>query len=193
MSRCWRIVLPFAAALALTLPDLAPADERKHFETDLSGFHEVHGPSLGIGAIFSTGGGRLTLRLDERAREIRYELSYEFPDAAPISGVQFVNQAHLHFGQKHTTGGIPVWLCQSIDAAGPAGTPICPSPSGTVNGIIRPANVLGLAGQGLPAGDAGFDALVEALRTGAVYGNVHTDRFPPGEIRGQLGDHHSHD
>jgi hypothetical protein len=192
MSRCWRIVLSVAALLPLVVPASAGADERKRFETELSGFGEVHPPALGIGAIFSTGGGRLKLRADERAREIRYELTYEFPDAGltPVVGAQFVNQAHLHFGQKHTTGGITVWLCQSLDNAGPAGTPICPSPSGAVSGIIRPANVLGIAAQGLPGGEAGFDALLDALRNGAIYGNVHTDRFGPGEIRGQLGDHH---
>jgi hypothetical protein len=44
-----------------------------------------------------------------------------------------------------------------------------------------------LASQGFPGGEAGFDALLEAFHSGAIYGNVHTDRFPPGEIRGQIG------
>jgi hypothetical protein len=57
-----------------------------------------------------------------------------------------------------------------------------------VTGTIVPAQVLALAGQGLPAGDAGFDALLDALQNDAVYGNVHTDRFPGGEIRGQFAD-----
>jgi hypothetical protein len=193
MPRCWTIILSIAALVGLVLPGSSPADDQKRFETGLSGFNEVHPPNLGIGAIFSSGDGRVRLRLDERAREIRYDLSYEFPDAGAVTGAQFVNQAHLHFGQPSTTGGITVWLCQSVDAPGPAGTPICPSPSGKVSGIIRPANVLGIAAQGLPGGDPGFDALVGALRSGAVYGNVHTDRFPPGEIRGQLGDHRHDD
>ena len=62
------------------------------------------------------------------------------------------------------------------------------SPSGTVTGTILPAQVLPLAGQGFPAGQDGFDALLEALQSDAIYGNVHTDRFPSGEIRGQFGD-----
>ena len=111
----------------------------------------------------------------------------------PIVGAQFVNQAHLHFGQKHTTGGITVWLCQSADSPAPAAvaavTPICPSPSGTVSGTILPGQVLALPGQGLPAGQGGFDALLEALQNDAIYGNVHTDKFPSGEIRGQFADH----
>jgi len=170
-------------------------DNNRRLRTDLSGFHEVHPPNLGIGAIFSTGNGRLTLKIAKQSREIAYELSYQFPDAAatPVVGAQFVNQAHLHFGQKHTAGGINVWLCQSADNPAPAAvaatTPTCPSPAGTVTGSITPAKVLALPAQGFPGGEPGFDALLDALRSDAIYGNVHTDRFPPGEIRGQLDDH----
>ena len=138
--------------------------------------------------------GQLTLKINKQIRQITYELTYEFPDAAatPIVGTQFVNQAHLHFGQKHTTGAINVWLCQSADNPAPAavaaGTPVCPSPSGTVAGSITPANVLALPQQGFPGGEQGFNALLAALGSDAIYANVHTDRFPPGEIRGQVGD-----
>jgi hypothetical protein len=197
MKRFVETLMVAGALLPLTVPALDAAENNnRRLRTDLSGFNEVHPPTLGIGAIFSTGSGRLTLKIERQNREIDYELSYEFPDASdtPLVGAQFVNQAHLHFGQKHTAGGINVWLCQSADSPAPASvaasTPMCPSPSGTVNGTITPAKVLALAGQGFPAGDDGFDALLDALRNGAIYGNVHTDRFPPGEIRGHLDDHH---
>jgi hypothetical protein len=197
MKRFVKTLMVTGALLPLTVPAIDAAENNnRHLRTDLSGFNEVHPPTLGIGAIFSTGSGRLTLQIDRQNREIGYELSYEFPDASDTTlvGAQFVNQAHLHFGQKHTAGGINVWLCQSTDNPAPAGvaasTPTCPSPSGTVSGTITPAKVLALAGQGFPAGEDGFDALLDALRNEAIYGNVHTDRFPPGEIRGHLGDHH---
>ena len=194
MSRFALYLSMTVALLALTIPATGRAqDGNSRVRTDLSGFNEVHGPNLGIGAIFSTGSGRLTLKIDEKRREIAYELTYEFPDPSATAGTQFVNQAHFHFGQKHTTGGINVWLCQSADNPAPASvaasTPACPSPSGTVEGTITPEKVLALAGQGFPAGEDGFDALLAALRSNAIYGNVHTDRFPPGEIRGQIGDH----
>jgi hypothetical protein len=200
MNRIVRTIVATAGLLALIAPATGSAhddrdrDNNRRLRINLSGFREVHPPSLGIGAIFSTGSGRLTLKIDKQNRQIDYELTYSFPDAAatPIVGTQFVNQAHLHFGQKHTTGGITVWLCQSADNPAPAtvpvGTPTCPSPSGTVGGTITPAQVIALSGQGLPAGEDGFDALLDALQNDAIYGNVHTDRFPPGEIRGQFAD-----
>ena len=185
------------ALLPLTVPAIDAAENNnRRLRTDLSGFNEVHPPNLGIGAIFSTGSGRLTLKIDRQNRMIEYELTYEFPDATQpaLPSTQFVNQAHLHFGQKHTTGAINVWLCQSPDAPAPAPvaleTPVCPSPSGTVIGTITPAKVLALADPvGFPAGENGFDALLEALRNDAIYGNVHTDKSPAGEIRGQFRDH----
>jgi len=180
--------------VALIISATGSAQDGARLQTDLSGFKEVVGPTLGTGAIFSTGNGQLTLKINKQKREITYQLTYQFPDAAatPIVGTQFVNQAHLHFGQKHTTGGINVWLCQSADSPAPApvamSTPTCPSPSGTVAGSITAAKVLALAPQGFPGGEKGFDALLAAIESDAIYGNVHTDQSPAGEIRGQVGD-----
>jgi len=209
MNRSVRTIVATAGLLALIAPATGSADDKnddRRLRIKLSGFQEVIAPSLsaatpavfsaGAGAIFSTGSGRLTLTIDRQNRMIAYELTYEFPDAtAPmLPSTQFVNQAHLHFGQKHTTGAINVWLCQSPDALAPApvalDTPVCPSPSGTVIGTITPAKVLALADPvGFPGGENGFDALLEALRNDAIYGNVHTDKSPAGEIRGQFRDH----
>lgn len=192
MNRLPESVVLVAGLYALFAPVAGYADDGRHLRANLAGLNEVIGPNLGIGAVFSSGSGRIDLKIDKRNREIDYTLSYDFPNAAdtPVVGTQFVNQSHLHFGQKHTTGGINVWLCQSTDNPAPpavaAATPVCPSPSGTVGGTIRAAQVIALAAQGFPAGEDGFDALVEVLRRGVIYANVHTDRFPGGEIRGQV-------
>lgn len=206
MNRFVRTIVATAGLIALIAPATGSArddrdndrDNDRRLRIELTGFHEVIPVSVsgtnttGPGAIFSTGSGRLTLKIDKQHREIDYELSYSFPDPTPLAGAQFVNQAHLHFGQKHTVGGINVWLCQSADNPAPAAvaaaTPTCPSPAGTVSGTIAPGQVLGLTAQAFPAGQDGFDALLEALRSEAIYGNVHTDRFPSGEIRGQFVD-----
>jgi len=204
MNRFVRTLVAAVALLPLIVPAIGTADDDdRQLRTNLSGFNEVIAPSLptggafsaGAGAVFTTGSGSLKLKIDKQNREIDYELFYQFPDApATPTGAQFVNQAHLHFGQKHTTGGINVWLCQSADNMAPLdvrpSTPMCPSPSGTVTGTIRPAQILTLAGQGFPDGVDAFDALLEAIENNAIYANVHTDRFPGGEIRGQVNDRH---
>ena len=152
----------------------------------LSGFNEVHFsggegtpetlPAL-RGAISTTASGKFRAEIDDDARIIDYELSYEGLEGA-------VTQAHIHFGQRHTVGGIVVWLCQtSVEPAPLAVTPVCPS-EGTVSGTITPDQVLAQNAQGFEAGD--FDELVRAIRAGAAYANVHSTKFGPGEIRGHI-------
>jgi hypothetical protein len=51
-------------------------------------------------------------------------------------------------------------------------------------GTITAASVVGPAAQNITAGD--FDALVAALDSNTAYGNIHTVKFPAGEIRGQI-------
>jgi hypothetical protein len=60
-----------------------------------------------------------------------------------------------------------------------------------VEGVIDPTDVIGPAGQGLAAGE--FAELVRAMRAGMTYANVHTNKHPGGDIRGQIQDHDRHD
>ena len=169
----------------------------RHLEVEakLSGFQEVHfnagsvvptvvPPSL-LGAISTPARGTFEATIDKDGQIIHYELSYE-------GLVGTVSQAHIHFGQKHTVGGIVVWLCQGTvraPASVAAVTPECPGPNaGTVTGTIVPAQVLAQTPQGFAAGD--FDELVRAIKAGAAYANVHSTVFGPGEIRGQIHDEH---
>ena len=63
--------------------------------------------------------------------------------------------------------------------------PKCPPTSGgTVRGTIRASDILAVEAQGIEAGELG--EVARAIAGGAVYVNVHSAKFPSGEIRGQL-------
>ena len=159
-------------ATVLTIATIGMAWEAnaEEFHANLTGFREV--PL----AILSDGTGKLTLKLDKNAQSISYTLTYSGLSSDAL-------QAHIHFGKEHVVGGIFAFLCTNL-GNGPAGTPACPTGGGTVSGLITAASVIALPAQNLPAGS--FDSAVRVLNSGTVYGNVHTTKFPAGEIRGEV-------
>ena len=126
------------------------------------------------------GNGSFKARISDRRKEIDYSLSYDDLESD-------VTQAHIHFGGPRQSGGISVYLCTNL-TGGPAGTQACPPDGGTISGTIRPADVVGPAEQGIAAGE--FDELIDAIRHGVTYVNVHTVDLTGGEIRAQLEDDH---
>jgi len=182
--------LAVVLALSLTVASVPAAqafDDR--FATRLSGFNEVHfsagPPAALLGAISTPAKGSFRALINDRKAVIFYQLRYE-----DLTGA--VTQAHIHFGQQHTVGGIVVWLCQTDGTPAPpavaALTPFCQGPNDdTVDGTITPAQVLAVSGQGFGVvTESKFQELVAAIRAGTTYANVHSETFGPGEIRGQI-------
>ena len=131
-----------------------------------------------VPSISSPAQGRFEAEIDDDS--VEYELSFE-----DLQGV--VTQGHIHIAQPNVNGGIMVWLCNTATNPGPATFtgPACPAaPGGTVNGIIRAADVLAVTAQGIAAGE--FDEFVAALKKELAYVNVHSSLFPGGEVRGQV-------
>jgi hypothetical protein len=148
---------------------VASGGERAQVGTDLVGYQEVP-------AISSPGGGTFHAAISRSGDSVAWELTF-----GATRGV--VTQSHIHFGQRSVNGGIVVFLCSNL-GNGPAGTQPCPQ-SGTISGTFGPGDVVGLAAaQGIAAGE--FAEVVQAIRAGVAYANVHTDLHPGGEIRGQL-------
>ncbi len=117
--------------------------------------------------------GSFEATINDATETIDYTLSYSDLEAPALF-------AHIHFGNRFTSGGVSAFLC------GGGGKPACPTPEGTVSGTITAADVIGSTGQGIAAGE--FSELVDAIRAGVTYANVHSTKFPAGEIRGQIND-----
>ncbi len=165
--RITALSVAFAATCALA----DHGDSRKFFSTTLRGYEEVP-------AVNTAASGNIELRIRNDEQSVEYTLKY--------SGLQgAVTQAHIHFAQAGVNGGIMVWLCGTAALPGPAGTPACPVGSGSVSGTFGAPQVIGPAGQQIPATD--LASVIDALRGGVSYANVHTSLSPGGEIRGQIG------
>jgi hypothetical protein len=163
------------AALLVTVGVYAVAGSgsagKKNVKADtLTGYQEAT-PA----GVSSTGTGSFSATIDDDAQTITFELRYSAL-SAPAA------QAHIHFGNRFTSGGVSAFLCGPGHQACPAGT----TSEAVVTGTITPADVIGPASQGIAPGE--FDELVQAMRAGVTYANVHSGPFPAGEIRGQIDD-----
>jgi len=160
-----------AVAGALMSSSPASASDRRSFSARLEGFNEVP-------AISSPAKGSFRARLSPDGLSLHYRLTFSGLSAP-------VTQAHIHFGERHTGGGIMVWLCQTPPAfTDPTGlAPACVD-EGTVEGDLTTLNIVQPGNQGIAAGE--FEEFVRALRNDAGYANVHTTAFGGGEIRGQI-------
>jgi hypothetical protein len=133
------------------------------------------------GPVSSVATGEFEATIDDEARTIHYTLSY--------SGLEGdVRQSHIHFGQRSVNGGISIWLCETAANPRPVGSPDVPDcpQSGTVDFTVGATHVVGPAAQGIAAEE--FEEIVAAIRAGRAYANVHSSKFPGGEIRGQIND-----
>jgi len=141
-----------------------------NLETRLKGYQEVP-------AVSTAASGKFKATIDKASNSIHYEVSY--------SGLEgTVTQSHIHFGQRGVSGGVSIWLCQTATNVSPvASTPPCVQ-SGTVTGVVTAADVIGPNGQGIAPGQ--YAEILAAIRAGIAYVNVHSSKFPGGEIRGQL-------
>ena len=142
----------------------------------LVGYQEVPSQS-------TTANGKFTAVIDTKANTITWRLRYD-----ALEGT--VAQAHVHFGQRGVNGGISFFLCTNA-GNGPAGTLACPAPPADISGVITPDLIIGpaavppaIGGQGIEPG--AFDEIVAAIKAGYAYANVHSSKWPAGEIRGQL-------
>jgi hypothetical protein len=172
------LAVSLAALAVLPSPGIADRDDdswdrgkghgsrdRNEAEAKLAGLTEVP-------AVSSTGSGKFTAKISKDGATITYRLTYR-----NLEGLT-TNAAHIHLGQPDVNGGVAAFLC------GGGGKPACPPSAGTIEGTIVAGDVVGPAGQGIAAGE--LSELLRAIDKGVTYVNVHTDKHPSGEIRGNI-------
>ncbi len=113
----------------------------------------------------SRGTGAAVFALSADGQSLSYRLI--------VANIDDVTQSHIHVGPPDENGPIVAFLF-GFDADGTTTNGIL------AQGLIQAADLVGpLAG--LP-----LAALIEEMRSGNAYVNVHTIAFPPGEIRAQI-------
>ena len=133
---------------------------KRTFTAHLSGGDEVPANDL-------PGQGQVIFHLSEDGTEMTYKLI--------VANIENVRAAHIHCGAVGVNGPVVVGLF---------GTPTVGVFNGVLaEGTITDANVNPLACIG---GVKSLDAVLELIRSGNAYVNVHTTQNPGGEIRGQL-------
>jgi hypothetical protein len=134
----------------------------QNFNTPLSGAEEV--PPADTRAR-----GQAQFQLNRAGTEISFRLN--------VANIENVTMAHIHVGAVGVNGPVVVWLY-------PEGPPpqLIPGRSNGVlaTGTFTEDDLVGpLAGQTLAD-------LLNVMRSGDTYVNVHTSQFPGGEVRGQI-------
>jgi hypothetical protein len=154
---------------------MGPTDGEDHFNPRLLGENE--NPPRDTPAH-----GRAVFHVSDDGQSVSYILV--------VNDITNVRQSHIHLGPAGVNGPIVVFLYGPVPAGGG------PIDGQIASGTFTSANFINnLAGH--PMSD-----LLDAMRSGNAYVNVHTDDgvppantgpgdFPGGEIRGQLADRHA--
>ena len=164
------VLVPVLAALAVVSYAVAAGSSGK-FDESLSGSEE---PPY----VSTTGNGTFEAELSNDGTSISYRLSY-----ADLEGAS-IQQAHIHVGQKLSTEASPSSCARTSATAGGH-----PGLSGGAGNDHRNDHRSQRDRAGWPGDPGGaFAELVQAMKAGATYVNVHTSMAPGGEIRAQLHD-----
>ena len=109
--------------------------------------------------------GEATFRLFKGERRMLYRLS--------VTNIEDVTAAHIHKGKKGENGPPVVVLYSGSKKSGKYSGMLA-------EGIVTDYDLIG------PLKGGTLEALVKMIYDGEAYVNVHTKKYPDGEIRGQI-------
>ncbi len=104
--------------------------------------------------------GEATVTISDDEQSVSWDISYRDLTGAPAAG-------HIHMGGADENGPVLIPF-DSVTESGSTGTFAASDYAG---------------GEGLPDD---WDGVLEEIRSGNAYVNIHTEEHPGGEIRGQL-------
>jgi CHRD domain-containing protein len=157
--------MAMAAFLSLALAAVgcdSATEDSELFQTTLAGSNEV--PANG-----SAASGACGLQVD--GNRVLYSIE--------THGLSNIIGAHIHINPAGSNGPIRVVFIPSLQATSvilPAGEAIAGGNGILTSGSFGPGDVRVIS----------YDQLLTELRNGNAYCNIHTTRFPGGEIRGQF-------
>lgn len=156
-----------AFAAGLVLVAIAVAGANRNWSAHANG-------SLEVPVRDSQGQAQAIFNLSKEGDALDFQLN--------VSNIDGVTQAHIHCGPPGANGAVLVFL-YGFNAAGV-------SPHGVLSeGTITDANVIDRTAAQCPdrlgAVDS-FDDVIQRMREGLAYVNVHTLTFPGGEIRADI-------
>lgn len=123
-------------------------------------------------AVETDGSGQAIFQLSKDGTALHYRVV--------VNNIENITQAHIHCGGTEVAGPVIAFLFGFV------------AEGITVNGVlaegvITNSDVISRPdSQACMGGVASFTQLLEKLRTGDAYINVHTTSFPGGEIRGVI-------
>ena len=134
-----------------------PAEDASIFQADLTGSGEF--PARSTAALGTVG-------LYVNGNTVNYTIE--------VHGITAVVGAHIHSGASGSNGPIRIAL---YPGPGVNGGPATSAVDGIlISGSFEASQVTGVS----------YDELLNEMRAGTAYANVHTTQYPGGEIRGQV-------
>jgi CHRD domain len=154
-------LLLMLSIVASSLFNSASAQQQQKIVIKLSGSNEVP-------PVKTAGTGVATFQVSTDGKSLNYQLN--------VTKMNGIMGAHIHSG-KQGQNGQPVAGIFNPTMSGP--------PTGAVNGQLSKGTIMSKDLQGSLAGKQISD-LVNLLKTGGAYVNIHTTQNQNGEIRGQV-------
>lgn len=163
------LLVMFTLLIGTSAVQASPAASSNNFAAPLSGGQEV--PPVDTNAR-----GVATFKLSRDGTSLDYKLI--------AANIENILQAHIHCGAEGVNGPVVAFLYPP----GPPPVLIEGRFDGILaEGTITAANVIPRPDSAAcPGGVADFEDLLEKIRGGGAYVNVHTMQFPGGEMRGQI-------